>query len=223
MGRTLNRDLRQERRQVQDGISRTHILDAAERVFLASGFGEATLRDIAAEAQFSVGAIYNFFAGKEELFAKVMERKGQELLLELKEAVEGLGSAREKLHALAEAQTSFYGRHRDFYRLFIRTAGPSWWSLKAELDESAGERFSRAIDLEAAVIAEGIAAGEFRGEEAPDTLAVYFLGIVQAYAARWLFVSDAPSPDGEGVLLGTEESIRHLHELLDRVFLASDD
>lgn len=204
--------LRDERRQMQDEINRRHILDAAERIFARQGFYEATLREIAAEAEFSTGTIYNFFDGKDDLFRRVVDRKGRGLLTTLEEAVGSEVEPVDKLHALADAQLSYYSRHRDFYRLILRTAGPAWWSLKAELDAASDDRFERAIDIEAAVFAEGVDAGEFHDDD-PEMMAVIFLGIMQAYLTQWLL-----SEGGQATELEERFPRSHLHAMLDRTF-----
>ena len=46
---------------------RGRILAAARRVFVAKGFHEASIDDLVAESGVSVGAIYNYYGGKDEL------------------------------------------------------------------------------------------------------------------------------------------------------------
>lgn len=53
---------------------REHILDAAERCFARAGFHRTTMQDICKEAQVSAGALYVYFASKEELIAGISER-----------------------------------------------------------------------------------------------------------------------------------------------------
>ena len=59
--------LREERKRQQERLSTLHILDAAEQVFAAKGYVGATVREIADEAEFSVGSVYSFFDNKDEL------------------------------------------------------------------------------------------------------------------------------------------------------------
>jgi AcrR family transcriptional regulator len=54
--------------------TRTLLLDAAEEVFAEKGFIPATLDDIAKAAGYSKGAIYKYFATKEELFLAASDR-----------------------------------------------------------------------------------------------------------------------------------------------------
>jgi TetR/AcrR family transcriptional repressor of uid operon len=53
---------------------REHILDAAELCFARSGFHRTTMQDICKEAAISPGALYVYFASKEDLIAGIAER-----------------------------------------------------------------------------------------------------------------------------------------------------
>lgn len=64
---------------------REHILDAAERCFARSGFHRTTMQDICREAQVSPGALYLYFASKEELIAGISERDRSHLAQQLTE------------------------------------------------------------------------------------------------------------------------------------------
>ena len=63
------------RRALTDRRADTHrrLLDAATKVVARRGFHAATVDEIAAEAGFSVGAIYSNFRGKDELFLAVFD------------------------------------------------------------------------------------------------------------------------------------------------------
>jgi AcrR family transcriptional regulator len=53
---------------------RAEILDAAERCFARSGFHQASMQDICAEAGMSPGNLYRYFPSKEALIAGITER-----------------------------------------------------------------------------------------------------------------------------------------------------
>lgn len=57
---------------------RGHILDAAERCFARSGFHRTTMQDICREAEVSAGALYIYFASKEDLISGIAERDRNE-------------------------------------------------------------------------------------------------------------------------------------------------
>jgi AcrR family transcriptional regulator len=53
---------------------RTEILDAAQRCFARSGFHQASMQDICAEAGMSAGNLYRYFPSKEAIIAGICER-----------------------------------------------------------------------------------------------------------------------------------------------------
>jgi AcrR family transcriptional regulator len=53
---------------------RTHILEAAVKVFAAKGFHSTTIKDIAREAGIADGTIYNYFENKSALLLGIFER-----------------------------------------------------------------------------------------------------------------------------------------------------
>jgi AcrR family transcriptional regulator len=57
---------------------REHILDAAELCFARAGFHRTTMQDICKEALISPGALYLYFASKEDLIAGIAERNRTE-------------------------------------------------------------------------------------------------------------------------------------------------
>ncbi|WP_295555675.1 TetR/AcrR family transcriptional regulator [uncultured Hyphomicrobium sp.] len=77
---------------------RERILDAAEICFARSGFHRCTMQDICKEAGVSPGALYVYFASKEELIAGIVERDRAKLAAELAE----LSNAPDLLTALAK-------------------------------------------------------------------------------------------------------------------------
>jgi len=63
------------RRSKEDALAtRNHLLDAAERVFLAQGVAGTSLNDIAVAAGTTRGAIYWHFKDKADLFNAMMDR-----------------------------------------------------------------------------------------------------------------------------------------------------
>ena len=208
--------LRAQRRRHHDSLSREHILDAAEHVFSRKGFHEATLKEIAQRAEFSVGALYGFFDGKDDLFAKVMERRGAAIVDVIEQAVAQGGTATEKLHALVDGQFRYFREHHRFYVLLQRTIGFSWLNFSARIDEASFERYRKAIALEAKVFAEGVRSGEFRAAD-PETMGELFSGIMQAYLAHWILQMDERGDSPVTAAFPLEE----LHAFVDRAFLAA--
>ena len=204
---------RAERRKEKDRVGREHLLDAAEHVFGRKGFHEATLKEVAERAEFSVGAIYGFFEGKDDLFAHVLERQGSALLERQQAALAEGGTALEKLHRLVDVQLAYFRERPDFYRVFQRELGGATWTFRASLNERGYERYRAVMDFEAALFAEGVAAGELRDED-PEVLAALFSGLMAAYIAQWVHALD---DDGVSSI-DTRYPVAQLHATIERAF-----
>jgi AcrR family transcriptional regulator len=63
--------------------TRERILTAARGVFGRRGYGEATMEEIALDAEVSNGALYHHFPGKGELFKEILDEHMREQHLEL--------------------------------------------------------------------------------------------------------------------------------------------
>lgn len=72
---------------------RRDILASAERILEESGYAGLTMRAIAVGAGVSSGTVYQYFSGKEDVFAALMERRLDEVQRTLAEVDRGLGVA----------------------------------------------------------------------------------------------------------------------------------
>jgi AcrR family transcriptional regulator len=63
---------------------RRQVLDAARRCFARAGFHNTSMQDVFAESGLSAGAVYGYFAGKDDLVAAIVE----EVLAEVVTALE---------------------------------------------------------------------------------------------------------------------------------------
>ncbi len=89
--------------------SRRHrILEAATRVFERHGLAKASMRAIAKEAGCTTGAIYPLFAGKEDIYACLLEESLQRLHGEVAKASAAQANALEGLLAAANAWYGYY-------------------------------------------------------------------------------------------------------------------
>ena len=88
------------RRADSQARTRQLVLEAAERLFVANGFGATSLEDIAREAGFSKGAVYSNFAGKTDLFFAIVEQQFAELAERLRRAVTAEEDALTRLAAV---------------------------------------------------------------------------------------------------------------------------
>jgi len=202
---------REQRRTQRQDLSRGQLLDAAERVFGEKGFHDASLREIAELAEFSVGSVYSFFDGKDDLFRQMFVRRGAEFMLGMHAVLEAEGTATEKLHMLIDFQIGFFRRLRPFGRLLLRYGNASLLSDPNELDAVIANNVAESMGLQSALFAAGQTTGEFRAGDA-TVLAHLFSGLMAAYQ------SVDPSIMSDGTDTGERLSLPELHQLVARAF-----
>jgi AcrR family transcriptional regulator len=114
------RSLKEQRREHRRALSRDQILDVAEEVFARNGFHDASLREIAELAEFSVGAVYGFFTGKEEIYRALFLRRAAEFMPQMEQVLGSRAAPLRQLLDLAAWQVGFFRRYPHFARLVLR-------------------------------------------------------------------------------------------------------
>ncbi len=136
------------------------MLDAALRVFAARGYRNTRLEEVAAEAGVTKGAVYHYFSDKEELLLRALEQHQERALGRLNDVLRGRsGPASERLRLVL--RRAFGGEdpaRRDVLTLLqgIAHEAPGVYRRWLANGPVKGWR------LVASLIAEGVAAGEFR-------------------------------------------------------------
>ena len=149
------------RRAQQKHARRLALIDAALRVFSRVGFAAAKIDDVAEEANVSKGTVYLYFDSKEQLFEGMVKAKMTPILDGVANAIdETSGSATEQL----KAHLQFFYRNvlnsdrRQIMRL-IMAEGPNFPHLAEFYHANVLSRGQAMIE---AIIARGVASGEFR-------------------------------------------------------------
>jgi AcrR family transcriptional regulator len=206
------RSRREQRRLLQQDVSRAQLLDAAEEVFGSKGFHEATLKEVAELAEFSVGSVYSFFASKDDLFAQIFLRRGAEFMPAMRELLEGGSDPASDLHALVDFEIGFFRAHPRFGRLYLRYSNAIALSADREIDAVIRARYEEAMELQAGLMARGQAADRFRPGD-PVVLARLFTGLIAAYQS----LDPAVVSDDPGVV--ERFPLAELHDLVERAFV----
>lgn len=138
--------------------TRQSIIDTAERFFRDIGYQKTTVADIARSLRMSPANVYRFFDSKKSINEAVLERYKGEQEEALAQVAAGPGSAGERLrkmlltsHRLNEARFSDQQRMQE---MVCAAMEESWDAILGHI--------ARLDALLSAVVAEGIANGEFR-------------------------------------------------------------
>lgn len=152
------------------------LLEAAERVFSDRGYHATSIRDIAREAGFSVGGVYQFFASKDDLYLRVVESQWEHFFELLSQALTA-PTPRARLLALTEAMFKAFEERRGFFKLFLSERGRLSAAFTGEVAARVGEHTRRLrrhlVDLMGQCVADGV----LRPIE-PDMLASAYMGMV---------------------------------------------
>ncbi|MEU8248746.1 TetR/AcrR family transcriptional regulator [Nonomuraea sp. NPDC048916] len=113
------------RRWGRSSSTRDALLRAAREVFLAKGYGEATVADIVEASGISVGSLYHHFGGKPGLFLALWEQfmRGQEE--RTSRATRASEGTQERFLAGARAYLEGSWEQRSVARLFLENDGPA--------------------------------------------------------------------------------------------------
>jgi AcrR family transcriptional regulator len=112
------------RRALAKQQTRAKVLAAARRLFSEQGYEGATIRDIAAAAGMSTGAVFANFSDKSDLFREIMTADCENLLETMRDAA---GKARGVEDALTRVFMAGYGFYKTRLPL-ARAAFSVWWS-----------------------------------------------------------------------------------------------
>ena len=117
--------------------TRERVVAAAAKVFARRGYHRATVDEIAAEAGFTIGALYSNFAGKEDLFLAIADRQVEERIAEVA-AMGDAAAGGEPGKDAAEQLRAFLERDPEWPLLFYE-----FWSLSVRNPELQGELAKR--------------------------------------------------------------------------------
>ena len=204
---------REQRRLQHQDLSRTQLLDAAEEVFGRKGFHQATLKEVAELAEFSVGSVYSFFTNKDDLFRQIFVRRGDEFMPGMRDALQAdRGRPTDQLHGLVDFEVGFFRARPQFGRLYLRYSSATMISTDREIDAVISANYEESMQLQAGLFERGQAAGEFHPGD-PHVMARLFSGLISSYQALDPAVVTDAADQRERLPLA------ELHALVERTFV----
>ena len=152
------------------------LLQAAEKVFSDRGYHATSIRDIAREAGFSVGGVYQFFASKDDLYLRVIEEQWEHFfqLLTRALAADGFNA---RVEALTEAMFQAFEERRGFFKLLLSERGRLTAAFTGEIAARVGQHTRRLRGELVELMRQGVDEGVLRPSD-PELLASAYLGMV---------------------------------------------
>jgi len=178
-----------KKRALQGESKKQLILKVANEVFAERGFKETTISQIAQKANIAEGSIYDYFRNKEDLLFSIPEERMEKFLSGLRDHLQGIKGALNKLRKIIWYHLHFYERNQDYTRillLYLRQ-NPRFDQTKAY---GMIREYSKAI-LE--VIEEGKKEKSIRKEIDPYILRDLILGSVEHLTIRGFIMGRLPN------------------------------
>lgn len=111
----------EERKSKERQMKQKDIIEAAERVFFSKGYKNASMDEVAKEAQYSKRTVYVYFNSKEQIYYKIMIR-GYRLLIDTIEKdrkEKAPQNAVEELRSIFFTFFRFKSEHADYYKAIM--------------------------------------------------------------------------------------------------------
>lgn len=153
----------------REEATRKRILLAAKGVFAEKGFHDASIDDVVRASGLSVGAIYTYFKGKDDLVQYACLDAINEAIDAVIADLRSGGSVREKLERAIDAWLDGFATKRADTSFMIQA-----WSVAHEVPSIRDmliRRRERILTVASILIREGIETGEFRPDIEVERLA----------------------------------------------------
>lgn len=107
-----------DRKERDKQLRKADILKAAEHIFASKGYHEATIQDIAKEAQYGTGTVYLYFKDKNALYFSLLDEKIKSLIGPIKEKTELVKDAKKKLEIFIKESLAVFEQNQNFFRIY---------------------------------------------------------------------------------------------------------
>jgi len=180
----MERLTRKERERL---MHRKEIMDAALRLFSEKGYHNVSMEEIAKEAEFSVGTIYNFFRSKEELYKSLVKEVADKFHSSLTEEIEKRGrDVIQRLRDYLRKKGELFKENLPVIRLYFAETKGIKFSIIAGFEEELRRMYHEFIERLSNLFEEGIEKGIFNEIADPFYLAVALDNVSNSFLFLWL-------------------------------------
>jgi AcrR family transcriptional regulator len=178
---------RLERKEREFNMRRAEILKQAEKVFAMKGFHNVTMAEIASASGFSIGSLYQFFEGKENLYSTMISEKLDLMYAEIRKATNATKDITGKIEALVNAHLQFIEKNTDFCRLFIKGENAALSESMTLLRQKIIDDYFKHINFIENLLKDGIKKNLLRALP-PHEMASALFHLIRASSIEWMLV-----------------------------------
>ncbi len=177
---------------------RAQIVEAATRLVARQGFAKTVVRDIAAEANISVGLVYEYVRSKEDILFLIYEHWSAVWGEGLDKAISQTADPIERLDAAVNFLVKVADKHADVTHLFYREAG----NLADQGRDLAKNTETRMVEQLAGLVDDAKAAELLRPETDSTAMATSLILLCHGWVLKGYLLKKGrtPSSYAEGVV-----------------------
>ena len=176
---------KQSRKEKEYERHKEEILSAARSVFAKKGFEKASISEIAKEADFSVGTLYNFFESKKALFDALLNSQVVTIAEQLEEIHNKYENPIERILQQLDGVVKLFIEKMDLLKLWYDIMGMplshNLESLPKGVREIEKQSFQRMVDNFSEAISQNLII-----MIDPFYLAIAFQGIIYSFIAAYV-------------------------------------
>lgn len=177
--------VRSERKEREFNLRRAEILKQAEAIFAFKGFHNVTMAEIATASGFSIGSLYQFFEGKENLYATMISEKFDLLYAKVREAPASVENIIEKIDLLVDAHLRFVEQNTNFILILIKGEITSMSEDMQSLRQKFIEGYNNHITFMEHLLDDGMDKGLLRKLPSRDMAEALF-NLIRASSVTWI-------------------------------------
>ncbi|MCD6571140.1 MAG: TetR/AcrR family transcriptional regulator [Deltaproteobacteria bacterium] len=191
----------QGRKEREWELRRQEILDAAQKIFEKGGYFNATMAQIASEAEFGVGTLYQFFPNKQGLFAEVILREVESFMQGLRDLLSTRSLWQEQLKLFVEYKLTWVDKRPEFQRLVMEIFYAPIHDVAPQIIDEFKELHMENLQILQDIF---IQANKDGYTFDPDLMSIATMGTLNAIASDWYMglLKKAPIEYISGVLNG---------------------
>ncbi|MDO8785844.1 MAG: TetR/AcrR family transcriptional regulator [Syntrophales bacterium] len=174
------------RRQEEKIVHREQILAVALDLFSHKGYYSVSMHEIARNADFAIGTLYNFFKNKEDLYKAMIVEQCERFHDLLDKAIDISGDEVERIGSYIRVKGEIFMNNTAMIRLYFAETRGASFNIKAGLDADIRKMYEGFLHKLAGVFESGIKKKRFMRLLDPYYLAVAIDSLTNAFLFLWL-------------------------------------
>jgi AcrR family transcriptional regulator len=164
---------------------RATLRDAAEQVFVRSGFHATKMADIAKAAGVAVGTLYNYFDSKEVIFEEILAARGAEFRATLEPSLQ-IRSPIERLTAVVHGALEYIDKHSALFAIIHERGGLAEYDLHRIGGDLTEREYVGFLGQLGDCLRAAVQAGELRRDVAVPIMVAALSGAMNGATYAWL-------------------------------------